>query len=174
MKNRSKIRFANGIVSAVIVCFFLVHGALGSASAFGIASNTLAGLVWLGVALIVAHVCLSVATSKEQLTDTQRPPSARKKRHLALKWATGLLLAALAVLHVVGPQLLGLDPAQTRVVYSAIIVALSGVLAWHVFVGMKSLLIDLGVNRALITPLRAAVCIAAVAFAYAAVMAVVS
>jgi succinate dehydrogenase hydrophobic anchor subunit len=47
---------------------------------------------------------------------------------------------------------------------------LAAVLAWHICVGMKSLLKDVGLSRSLRTPLRVAVCILAALFAYAAIL----
>lgn len=157
MRKGSNIRRFNGIVSAIIAAFFLVHAILGSLSVITGFISPFTGLVWVGVALVAVHVVASIVTSKEQLGDTDYPPSPRKKRHLALKWATGLLLAAAAVAHVVLPK--------SAFVSTAVIVAVSIVLAVHLCVGSKSLLKDLGLDTRGKTAFRIVVCALAAACA---------
>ena len=155
---RSTARFANGAVSAVLVVFFLAHGVLGSlALVFGII-GPLAWLFWVGVALVAVHVVMSVVTSREQLSDAQRPPSPRKKRHLALKWATGALLAACIAVHVA---------SSNALIARLAIVALAIALAAHLCVGSKSLLTDLGADRRYKNAFRAAACAFAALFVVA-------
>ncbi|MBP3866956.1 MAG: hypothetical protein J6D25_04020 [Eggerthellaceae bacterium] len=156
-------RFANGIVSALIVVFFLAHGLLGS-FAFALPSaHPLLWVVWVGVGFVVLHVALSVVTSYQQLSDREFPPSARKKRHLALKWATGGLLAASIVAHIACMRVPVLVIAAPFLPKLSTVV-LSAVLAWHISVGMKSLLKDIGLSKQLMTPLRVLVCMLAAAF----------
>ena len=149
-------RFVNGVISAVIVVFFLVHGVLGSASILTGYIGPLAWLVWCGVAIVAVHVVVSVVTSYQQLTDAEFPPSARKKRHLALKWATGILLAVAAAVHIVLPK-----SAATA---AFAIIAVSAFLAVHLCVGSKSLLTDLSVDKRFKTAFRVVVCVFAAAF----------
>lgn len=156
---RFTARGLNGAVSAIVAVFFLVHGALGALAALTGFSSPFAWAVWVGVALIGVHVVVSVVTSAEQLGDAERPPSARKKRHLALKWATGALLAVCAGAHVLVP--LG------RAVSSWIIVGVSIALAAHVCVGARSLLKDLGIDRRHKTAVRVVVVAFAAVFALA-------
>ncbi|MBQ9001920.1 MAG: hypothetical protein IJ087_08720 [Eggerthellaceae bacterium] len=160
MGERSKARFANGIVSAVLVVFFIAHGLLGSAAIVFGYSSPLAFLVWAGMALVVVHVVASIVTSREQLTDAKRPPSSRKKRHLALKWATGAGLAACVALHVF---LRGAFPPKIA------IVAVAVMLAVHLCVGSKSLLADLNIPRRYQMAFRVAVCAFAAVFVVAAI-----
>lgn len=160
MGKRSISRLVNGIVSAVLVVFFLAHGVLGGVSLVSGVEGTLTWLVWVGVALVVVHVMASVVTSREQLADEQRPPSARKKRHLALKWTTGVLLALCAAAHVIFK-----DALAGRVAMVLVAVAL----AVHACVGAKSLLKDVGVDRRYKMAFRVVVCIFVVAFVSAAV-----
>ncbi len=149
MGKGSKTRHANGFVSAAVVVFFFAHGVLGcTALLFGF-FGSLAWLVWAGVALIALHVVLSVATSYEQLTDAQRPPSPRKKRHLALKWVTGIVLAVCIAAHI---ALKGAVPARVA------LVALAVALAVHICVGSKSLLTDLNLDRRNQTLLKVVAC----------------
>ena len=166
MRKRSNMRLVNGVVSAAIACFFLAHGLLGSLVPFVAYTGFPRWIVWVGIGFVAVHVCLSVATSYEQLTDAQFPPSARKKRHLALKWATGGLLAAAVAIHVVCMRA---TSAFSPVTIALVAIVLAAVLAVHVWVGMKSLLKDIGLSKGLITPLRVATCALAVAFAVAAV-----
>ena len=155
MGNRSKARLANGIIAAIIVVFFLAHGALGcTALVFGHMSS-LVWIVWIFMALVVVHVVVSVVTSREQLTDAENPPSPRKKRHLALKWATGAGLAACVAAHV-----LLKDAFSAR----AVIVGVAVTLAIHLCVGSKSLLADLNISRRFQTPFRIVVCAFAAMF----------
>lgn len=155
MRKGSKARFFNGVVSAVIVVIFLAHAVMGGFSSLTGYTSPLSALVWLGVALIVVHVVASIVTSREQLNDTERPPSPRKKRHLALKWATGIVLAALAAAHVLMPN--------DSYLATALIVVLAVALAVHLCVGSKSLLKDIGLNARYKLAFRIVVC--AVAFA---------
>ena len=173
MSKGSKIRFANGVVSAAIVVFFLVHATLGSVSALTGFRSPFAWFVWVGVALVAAHVVISVFTSREQLTDVERPPSARKKRHLALKWATGGLLLAAAAVHVVVMRTWGAAAAQSTATGAVLTIVLATVLAIHLCVGSKSVLKDLGIDRRYMTPFRVVVCAFAVLFAVSAIAAVV-
>ena len=171
MHKRSRIRLANGIVSAIIVCFFLAHAILGSITGLVTLPNALAFLVWGGVAAIAIHVVLSVFTSREQLADPEHPASERKKRHLALKWATGILLITAASAHVACVQILGADTFQSTLTGSLTTVALITVLAVHIGVGMKSLVVDLGAGKQLIQPLRIGLVVLAIAIGVAALAA---
>lgn len=167
----SKARFANGIIAAVLVAFFLIHAALGSLSGVVGYKSPFTILVWAGVAIVVAHVVASIITSREQLNDSERPPSPRKKRHLALKWATGALLAVLAVVHIVGMRMWGADAVQSTVTGVALTIVLAIVLCWHICVGMKSMLVDVGWSKGLLTPLRIVVIALAVVFVVMAIAA---
>ena len=80
-----KLRLLNALVASAIAVFFLAHSALGTASLF------IEGLVnsvpWLGWAMFGAagaHVLASVGATALMLTDIERPPSSRKKRHFVL------------------------------------------------------------------------------------------
>ena len=152
----------NGIVSAIILCFFLVHSLMGSIAAVAPFPNTLAWTVWIGVGLIALHVVLSIATSREQMTDAEFPPSPRKKRHLALKWATGILLITAVCAHVACVQTFGADAFQAELAGAFVTVAVITLFAVHVCVGMKSLIVDLDADRKLIVRLRILVTIMAI------------
>ena len=162
MRRRFTARFVNGVVSALVVVVFLVHGALGSAAMFTGVVSPFAWVVWGGMTLVGVHVIASIVTSVQQLGDKERPPSARKKRHLALKWATGALLAAAVAAHVVVPH--------SQVASLGIIVALSAVLAVHLCVGARSLLKDLELDRRYKMAFRAVVCAFAAVFAVCALV----
>jgi hypothetical protein len=107
-----------------IVVFFLVHAALGSLSGLFGLKSPLAWLVWVGVALIAAHIVVSVVTSREQLSDVEHPPSVRKKRHLVLKWATGGLLAAAAIAHIATMWTWGAEAVQSAASGAALTAAI--------------------------------------------------
>ena len=165
MRKRLNMRLANGVASAAIVCFFLLHGLLGS-FAFALPSaHPFLWVVWIGVGFVVLHVMLSVVTSYQQLTDVEFPPSSRKKRHLALKWLTGILLACSIVTHIACARVPGLV-ASFPLLPTLATVVLSIVLAWHICVGMKSLLKDIGLSKRLMTPLRIVMCVLAAVFCF--------
>ncbi|MDO4290996.1 MAG: hypothetical protein Q4C41_07195 [Eggerthellaceae bacterium] len=168
MAGKSKTRAVNGAVSACIAVFFVVHASIGSVMGFVPLSTNFAWAVWLGVGLAAAHVVLCVATSVQQLTDAVRPPSIHKKRHLALKWATGAALFAVAAAHVVVARTAGAHDMLADISGVAVIVALATALAVHLCVGSKSLLKDLNISRSYRTAVRAAACAFAVVFAVAA------
>ncbi len=169
----SKARLANGVISSAIVVFFLIHGVLGSLSGLIGLKSPFTWFVWVGVALVGMHVVISIVTSREQLADVERPPSARKKRHLALKWATGGLLLATAAAHIVTMRLWGAAAMQSSISGVVLTCVLAAMLAVHLCVGAKSLLTDLGIDRKFMTVFRAVVCVLAVFIAISAVMAVV-
>jgi len=169
MRGNSKDRMFNGIVSALIVVIFLVHGTLGAASTFTGYVSPFAWLVWFGVALVGVHVVASIVTSVQQLNDKERPPSPRKVRHLVLKWCTGGLLAIVAGVHIVLVRTGGSPMIQSRVSGALLIVALAVVLAVHLCVGSKSLLKDLGIDRRYKTAFRVVVCAIAAAIAVSAI-----
>ena len=72
--------------------FFFAHAAFGVTAEHFAIPRSLMLLVWVGVAVCAAHVVLSALTSREMLLDTVRPPSLKKKRHLVLKWVSGIVL----------------------------------------------------------------------------------
>ena len=166
MHGHSLARIINGIVSALMTCLLFVHGVWAAAAITLGAPMPPAWIAWAGVACATAHVILCIITSWEQLTDTVRPPSSRKKRHLALKWATGALLAVVAGLHVAR---VAITPAWA---VAALIVALATALAAHVCVGSKSLLKDLGIDRRWRPAVRAVAVVACLLCALAAIAAV--
>ena len=159
MEKRSIARVVNAVIAALITIIFLVHGAMGSLSAvFGFV-NSFPWIVWGAVILAGIHVAVSLLTSSQQLGDVENPPSVRKKAHLALKWATGGLLAVCAVAHIVLPKSMNAAPY--------IIMAVSVLLAAHVCVCAKSLLADLGIDRRWKWTFRLFVCLLAALFVIA-------
>ena len=156
------MRKANGILALVIAILFAAHAALGALSQHVDIPHALAPLVWVGVALAVAHIVMCLFTSRSMLTDTVRPPSDKKKRHLALKWVTGAALVAAVVAHII---------IGTETSGKVAVVAVAVFLALHVCTGMKSLLKDLGWPRSLRDPLRVACCIILAVAALALVLA---
>lgn len=159
MRKRVTARFVNGVIAALITVFFLAHGTMGSLSAVTGIANHFPWLVWAAVALVGVHVIASAVTSHQQLTDAERPPSPRKKRHLALKWATGSVLAVAACAHILLPR--------NGVSAALVIVAVSVALAVHLCVGSKSLLKDLGIGTRYKTVFRVVVCLFATLFVIA-------
>ena len=149
-----KLRLLNALVASAIAVFFLAHSALGTASLFieGLV-NSVPWLVWAGAA--GAHVLASVGATALMLTDTERPPSSRKKRHFVLKWATGAVLAAAIAVHlfcILCPGSLPVFPHQTKVSFLLLLAAL----AWHVGIATKSLARDLGIGKRTRDVMRAA------------------
>ena len=89
---------------------------------------------------------MSIVTSRQMLHDAERPPSRRKKRHLVLKWVTGLALLLIACVHALLPEHAAAWPSVS------ILVALA--LAVHMYVGGKSLTSDLGLPRGMCIAFR--------------------
>ena len=165
------VRRGNGVLSAVVGVFFIGHGLLGCALfVFGI-SDAAAWVVWVGVALAGVHVAVCIATSAYQLTDTVRPPSREKKRHLVLKWVTGALLVATVAAHVLGFRVLGESVNAPSMFGALVVVAVAAALAVHLCVGAKSLLKDLGIDRKYRAAVRAVACASAAVFAAVALLA---
>lgn len=170
MATRSRTRLANGVVSAGIVAFFIVHASIGSIVGLVPFQSSFVWAVWIGVACMAVHIALCVATSIQQLTDTVRPPSINKKRHLALKWATGALLLVCAAMHVVVVRTAGVGDMISSVTGVVVIVALAVALATHICVGSKSLLKDLNVDRSFRPAVRGSACVFAAFFVLAALI----
>ena len=147
------MRKTNAIVAAIITAFFLAHASFGATALHVDIPSSLAWTVWIGAALACIHVVLCIATSKSMLTDTKRPPSQKKKRHLALKWVTGALLLVVATPHAA--EFFGSD--RTPLLAILLLCAVAA----HSCVGAKSLLKDLGLPRAWRPAFRAIVCIIA-------------
>lgn len=144
------MRKANAIVAAIITAFFLVHATLGSLDLHVELPSNLAWTVWVGAALAAIHIALCGATSVSMLTDQKRPPSSKKKRHLALKWATGVLLLAVAAPHAL--EYFGSD--RTLPLAIALVIAVAA----HACIGAKSLLKDLSLPRTWRPTFRIVVC----------------
>ena len=164
---RPTARFVNGVISAIIVVFFIVHGMLGSFGVLAGFTSPFSWLVWLGMALVVAHILVSIITSYQQMTDAEFPPSARKKRHLVLKWVTGGLLAIVACAHIAAINIYGATALQASLSAAAFGVVLCAVLAIHLCVGSKSLLKDLEIDRRHKMAFRVVVCVVCAAIAIA-------
>lgn len=151
-----KLRLLNALVASAIAVFFLAHSTLGAASLFveGLV-NSVPWLVWIMFGAVGVHVLASVGATCLMLTDTERPPSSRKKRHFVLKWATGAVLAAAIAVHlfyILCPGSLPVFPHQTRVSFLLLLAAL----AWHVGIATKSLARDLGIGKRTRDIMRAA------------------
>ena len=151
-----KLRLANALVASAIAVFFLAHSTLGVKSLFvdGLV-NSVPWLVWIMFCAVGVHVLASVGATALLLTDTERPPSSRKKRHFVLKWATGAVMAAAIAVHlfcILCPGSLPVFPHQTRVSFLLLLAAL----AWHVGIATKSLARDLGIGKRTRDIMRAA------------------
>ena len=144
-------RRINAIIAAVLVVAFSGHALL--ASAAGVQAPLLAPIpLLLGLlALVAAHVALSIATTVIMWRDTVRPPSRKKKRHQILKWVTGVVLLAVLTVHV-------LHPAVAPIVIWSASTLLLAAFAWHVWTGMKSLARDLRLPGNAKVPLRIVLC----------------
>ena len=164
MNKRSTARTINGIVSAVIVCVFLIHATLGSLQPHLALPAPPRWIVWAGMVFVGIHVVVCIVTSYEQLTDRVRPPSPAKKRHLVLKWATGIALIAVAGIHIWRVQEIGAAAALRSPEGAVWTVALAVLLAMHIWAGSKSLLKDLGIDRRWRGAVRAGACAFAALF----------
>lgn len=146
-QHHSAIRRANALVAAALTAFFLAHALLGTLSRLFLDADAPAIVVWAFVLAAAVHMILCLITSKLMLTDTARPPSRKKKNHLWLKWASGVALAACAIFHA-----LKLDAP-----FEWFIVVVLALLAWHAYIGCKSLARDLDMPRRSKTALRVAI-----------------
>ena len=157
--SHSGTRRFNGILAAFLSCFFLIHAGLGCITGIAPLSNRLAFLVWLGVGVLLVHVIASIVTTYFMYTDTERPPSNRKKRHQVLKWITGAVLLVLAAIHV---AVNGGSAALRDPVSLIILLLLVVAIAVHSYTGIKSLTRDLDLPKNTRTPFRIALIVAAV------------
>jgi len=151
MREHLNTRFINGCISGLLLVAFMAHAAFGSLAVRWGRVSSLSMLIWLGVALMLAHLVLCILTSQQMLTDKVRPPSARKQRHLVLKWLTGAALVVVAVAHIAAIRC-GLPFNGWVFIVIALLLLLT--LASHAIVGTKSLLKALNLPRSLRLPLR--------------------
>ena len=162
-RQRSLARRTNGVVTDLLVAFFLgAHGLLGSASAIVALDSSLSWIAWIGTAAIAVHVCLNVRVTIEKLSDPEKPPSAHKKMKIAFRWATGVVLAVAIGLLIILVRTHGACAAWATPPAVAATVVLIAALSAHVFLCLKSLIRDLGGSKELkdkVTPLvRAVLC----------------
>ena len=137
-----------------------VHAVGNSLRLGSIDAPSLVLLAWAGVALGVVHVLLCVLTSHAMLTDEVRPPSAQKRRHLALKWVTGALVALAAGVHIaVSKGVLWPGLASSRL----LLVTVAAALGVHLWTGVRSLLKDVGLPTSWKQALRAVVALVTLA-----------
>jgi len=153
---------ANGGLSALLLLGFMAHAALGSLLLSGAVGRPCGPAIWIGVGLIAAHLLLSGVASRQMLTDAQRPPSARKKRHLLWKWLSGAALALCCLWHVADSAgaVAGVEGA-----FIARALLLLAAMAVHALFGVKSLLKDLRLPRSGRMALRLGIVAAALAIA---------
>ena len=64
VRNRSKTRFFNGVVSAFVIAFFLAHSLLGGLEAFIPLASPPALIMWSGIGIVVVHIIASIFTSR--------------------------------------------------------------------------------------------------------------
>ena len=158
------IRRINAAIAACLVVFFFVHAALGTLSEATGYTSSLKWIVWVFAAFALVHMSLCLVTSYYMVTDTLRPPSKEKICHLALKWASGMLLLVFAFMHMLQVANLGVP----------LMILLLGIIAWHSYVGAKSLTRDLNLPRAFRIPLRICIIVVAIAIAGVAIYTAVS
>lgn len=142
-----ELRKANAALALALLAFFYAHALLG-AFAEEPAGSVAVVFIWLFMIVALVHVVLCVMTSRAMLEDEVRPPSRKKKEHLVLKWASGIVLFAAAAIHCQALNGAG-------ALFASLLVA---ILAWHAWVGAKSAVRDLRGTKMLVAPLRLAVC----------------
>ena len=141
-------RRLNGAIAAVILLVFVIHSLFAN-SPFSLPHI----VVWTGCALIGAHVITCIVTSVAMLTDRERPASPKKKKHLVLKWVSGIALGAVACAHAMGFLPLG----------KPILSAIALLIAWHAWICARSFLKDLGFDTRHKPLFRTIICAAAFA-----------
>lgn len=142
-----KVRAINGALALALLVFFLGHAASGTFDGDGVPDFAMVAL-WTAVVVAACHVVLSIVTSRNMLTDDERPPSSKKKAHLVLKWASGIVLLLVAAIHC---QLFN---GENILCAALLLVAL----AWHGWVGIKSLVRDIFIPKTMVFPLRCGLC----------------
>ena len=147
----SRIRWINALLAAALVIFFFAHAIMGAAAQVGCKAEAPVALIWTFAALGITHAVACVATSFFMLTDHERPPSKKKRNHLWLKWGTGAFLLAAAALHSLG--LLSAEGIAAKTSQLVVLVAL----AWHSFVGCKSIVRDLNMPHGVRNAMRAVI-----------------
>ena len=156
---KDPIRRINAITAVALALFFFAHAWLAAAKLCGIdLGETFKWTVWVGIGVVVLHVILCLRTTQTMFNDTERPPSAKKKRHQMLKWLTGGVLVLAVLFHF--PSGEGVSP-----LYVAGLIITAAALAWHVWTGTKSLTRDLNLPSSLRIAMRIAVCAAALSLA---------
>ena len=154
------MRKTNGFISLALAALLVVHVAhnlarLGAGTTNEVLQSLFPALSWMCVVLSILHIGLSGGTSATMLNDTERPPSPRKKRHLVLKWATGIALALSAGLHI--GHAMGFVAHGSATFFWGSLLATLVFLGMHTYTGARSLLKDIGLPTSWKTAVRVVV-----------------
>ena len=156
--HRSPARLVCAVTGLACCVLFAAHAVLAALALLNLGVPHLpASLTNAATVLAIAHTLTCIATSYSMLTDAIRPPSSRKKRHLALKWFSGALLAACVAVHVLsatGRIVLGTSAGLAPLLLAMLATAIA--LYAHSHIGAKSLTRDLGLPKTLRDPFRIA------------------
>lgn len=92
----------NGIITAVILILFLLHGIMGSFQLMGVGGTALKGIAWLSVALTAVHALISLKLTADTIRAVKKTGAPYIRRNL-LFWArrvSGFALLVLLVFHM--------------------------------------------------------------------------
>ena len=148
------LRHVNGIVSLLLLAVFSAHAAMGALFCWGVVSGEASWVVWVGVCVLVLHMVLSIGTTRQMLYDEERPPSAKKKKHQAKKWASGIAVGTIAIAHIL--------QAYGNAAWTIVAILLDAALTTHICISAKSLVKDLGLASGLRHAIRVLTIVVAV------------
>lgn len=141
----------NGVITALVLVLFMIHGIMGSFQLMGAASTAMKGAAWAAVVLVLIHAAISTKLTIDTLR-TVRKTGAPYIRQNLLFWArrlSGFVLLILLVFHMTafadrGGAAYRLKPFNTGRLVTQLLMA--AVLAVHLISNIKPALITFGIK----------------------------
>ena len=149
MRDRSRLRAVNAVISAAMMALFLVHGVGNAFQMMGVGTPLSKALSWTLVGLCVAHAIIGVVLTADTLRAQQQAGVSYPSHNLRF-WivrvsglAVGLLVLAHVVLFLKPSGVVRLNPFQMPQLLLSL--ALVASLALHVLANMLPLMVHLGI-----------------------------
>ncbi|MBR2188284.1 MAG: pilus assembly protein PilX [Eubacterium sp.] len=146
------MRKINAVLSALLLCIFLIHGVMGSFMLLGVGSSAGKILAWIGVLILIAHTVIGVLLTVQTLR-TEKKNGEHYLRQNAVFWArraSGLAVLVLFFFHLglfgrLQDGIYILFPFTTVKLITQLL--LTAALFVHLFINVRPLLVSLGILK---------------------------
>lgn len=146
------MRKINGIIAAVVLALFVIHGVLGALNLMNIAPVIAKGLSYTMLSLIVVHAIISIGLTVRavQTAAKTKAPYFRQNRLFWARRISGVLILVLVAFHLTAFNadnggVFRLVPFDMFRLITQILFILS--IAAHIITNVKPMLITFGVKR---------------------------